>query len=174
MRFRPIGFGNGETGKIGTSSSSVDGSSGSDEEMEERSTLFRGPVSIASESPEEDESSESSDSDQEPFSSDVEMAEASPLPIKPIAKEGKDKTSSSISTLQEKTNSSLKRKHDEKEERKSKHSSSRPSSIDNRELKRLKKKQTESQSMGDRVSVSIELQKSSMLRQSAKTRNLLA
>ncbi|KAH8791568.1 DNA-directed RNA polymerase I subunit RPA34.5-domain-containing protein [Hyaloscypha finlandica] len=168
MRFRPIGFGGGETGKIGSSSSSVD--SGSDDEVEQPPAAFRQPVPIASESSEEEESSEDSGSDEESSSSDVKMTEAPPLLIKPIAEERKNKTSATVPSSQEVTNGSLKRKHGEKEERKSKHSSSRSSSIDDRELKRLKKKQTESQrGLGDRASVSIEPRKSSTQGSSAKS-----
>jgi hypothetical protein len=177
MRFRPIGFGGGETGKIG-SSSSVDSSS--DEEVEQPPAAFRPPVPIASESSEEEESpedsesdgqsSEDSGSDEESSSSDVDMTEAPPLLRKPIAEEGNNKISATVSSSQEVTNGSLKRKHGEKEERKSKHSSSRSLGIDDRELKRLKKKQTESQrGLGDRASVSIEPRKSSTQGSSAKS-----
>jgi hypothetical protein len=137
MRFRPIGFGDGEPGRIGSSSSSVEeeSSSDSDEKMEESPVVFRRPVRLASQS--SDESSKSSESE---GSSDVEM-----------------------------TNVSLKRKHGG-EGRKSKHSSSRSSNIDDRELKRSKKKQTESQKrLEDRKSVSIEPHKSSKQRLPAST-----
>jgi hypothetical protein len=169
MRFRPIGFGDGEPGRIGSSSSSVEGSSSSDsdEETEEPPVPFRRPVSVASDSSEADESSDSSESEEESSSSDVEMAEAPP--IKPFTKGRKDGTSVKVLSSQELTTGSLKRKHGGEEERKSKHSSSRSSSIDDRELKRLKKTQTESQrELGDRASVSIEPQQSLTQRSPAK------
>jgi hypothetical protein len=134
MRFRPMGFGDGEPGRIGSSSSSVEEepSSDSDEKMEESPVVFRRPVRLASQS--SDESSESEGS------SDVEM-----------------------------TNVSLKRKHGG-EGRNSKHSSSRSSNIDDRELKRSKKKQTESRRrLEGRESVSIERHKSSKQRLPANT-----
>jgi hypothetical protein len=135
MRFRPMGFGDGEPGRIGSSSSSVEeeSSSDSDEKMEESPVVFRRPVRLASQS--SDESSESEGS------SDVEM-----------------------------TNVSLKRKHGG-EGRNSKHSSSRSSNIDDRELKRSKKKQTESRRrLEGRESVSIvEPHKSSKQRLPANT-----
>jgi hypothetical protein len=129
-----MGFGDGEPGKIGSSSSSVEEepSSDSDEKMEESPVVFRRPVRLASQS--SDESSESEGS------SDVEM-----------------------------TNVSLKRKHGG-EGRNSKHSSSRSSNIDDRELKRSKKKQTESRRrLEGRESVSIERHKSSKQRLPANT-----
>jgi hypothetical protein len=126
MRFRPIGFGDGEPGRIGSSSSSVE---------EESPVVFRRPVRLPSQS--SDDSSKSSESE---GSSDVEM-----------------------------TNVSLKRKHGG-EGRKPKHSSSRSSNIDDRELKRSKKKQTESQKrLEDRKLVSIEPHKSSKQRLPAST-----
>jgi hypothetical protein len=167
MRFRPIGFGGGEMGKIGSSSSSVD--SGSDEEMEQPPAVFHRPP-VSSESSEEEDSSEDSESDEDSSSSDVEMAEAPPLPIKPIAKERKNKICETVSSSQDAATGLLKRKHTEKEERKSKHSSSRSSIIDGKELKRLKKNQDESQEgLGDRASVSIEPPKRSLQRSSAKS-----
>lgn len=172
MRFRPIGFGDGETGKIGSSSSSVGGSSTgsvSDEEMEEASATFRRPAAIASDSSEAEESSEADQSTEESSSSDVEMSEAPPLPIKPAVKDKEDKTPATVKPSQQATNGSLKRKHGEREEKKSKHSSSRASSIDDRELKRLKKSQTESQRRaGGRASASIKPHKSSGERLSTK------
>jgi hypothetical protein len=158
MRFRPIGFGDGEPGRIGSSSSSVEGNSSSDsgERMEESPVVFRRPVPLTSEN--SDESSESSESE---GSSDVEMTEAQPLPT---TKGGIDETSATSSTSQEMTNGSLKRKHGG-EGRKSKHSSFRSSNIDDRELKRLKTKHNESQKrLENGTSVSIEPHKSSKLR----------
>lgn len=135
MRFRPMGFGDGEPGRIGSSSSSVEeeSSSDSDEKVEESPVVFRRPVRLASQS--SDESSESEGS------SDVEM-----------------------------TNVSLKRKHGG-EGRNSKHSSSRSSNIDDRELKQSKKKQTESRRrLEGRESVSIvEPHKSSKQKLAANT-----
>ena len=156
MRFRPIGFGDGETGKIGSSSSSVDGSSGTDEEQETTpATKFRRPITVALNSSEGDESSEDSDSDEKSSLPDMERAEAPPLPTKPAMKE--NKAQSAVPSSQEVINGSLKRKHSHKEVRNAKHSLSRPSSFGDRKLKRLKKPQIESQrSLGDKASVLIE------------------
>jgi hypothetical protein len=169
MRFRPIGFGDGEPGRIGSSSSSVEGSLSSDldEAIEEVPVQFRRPVSIASDSSEADESSDSSESEEESSSSDVEMAEAPP--VQPFTERRKNETSVKVSSSQDLTARSLKRNHGGEEERKSKHSSSRSSSIDDRELKPLKKKQTESQrELGAGASVSIEPQLSLTQRSPAK------
>lgn len=74
MRFRPIGFGDGEPGRIGSSSSSVEEESinDSDEKMEESPVVFRRPVRLPSQS--SDDSSKSSESE---GSSDVEMTNVS-------------------------------------------------------------------------------------------------
>jgi len=108
MRFRPLGFGSGKTGEIG---SGPDGSS--DEETEDAHT-FRIPVFA---------------------DSDEEMAD--PPPPKP-AKKGKVENPTSSTPV------SLKRKHIEGSEKKGKNSSS-STTPDDKKLKRLKKKQTESQ-----------------------------
>jgi hypothetical protein len=171
MRFRPIGFGDGETGKIGFSSSSVDGSSvesASDEEMEDAPAPFRQPT-LAKNDAEGDGSSEDSQSGEESSGSDGEMAVAPPLPAKPAVKDKRDKTSAAIASSLGDANGSQKRKHGEREEKNPKHSSSKSSSFGDRELKQLKKKQKKSQrSREDRSSVPIELQKISAQQLSAK------
>jgi len=128
MRFRPIGVGSRKIGEIGSSS-------GSDEETEEAQVPFKKPAAV--------ESSDSSTSDEE-------MTEAPPLP----SKSKHDKNPTLAPSTKDSSSQSLKRKHGEGEDKKSKNSSYKPTSdIDDRELKRLKKKQTESQkSMGDRAS----------------------
>jgi hypothetical protein len=174
MRFCPIGFGDGEPGGIGSSSSSVGGSSSSDsdEEAEEPPAPFRRPVSVASGSSEADQSTDSFESQNESSSSDVEMADAPPLPI---AKGRKDEATPTVQSSQEMTSGALKRKYGVGDERKSKHSSSRSSNINDRELKRLKKTQIESQrSLGDRESVSIKPKKSSIQRTPAKAETTLS
>jgi hypothetical protein len=98
------------------------------------------------------------------------MTEAPPLPAKPAVKDERDKASATIASSRGVTKSSLKRKQGEGEDTKSKHSSSRSLSTDDRELKRLKKKQTDSQtSLEDRVSASIELHQGPAQGLSAKT-----
>ena len=165
MRFRPIGFGDGETGKIGSSSSSVDGSigKGTDEEPDTPpAATFRKPIAVASSSSEADDTSEDPESDESSVS-DTEMTEAPSLLTNPTSKERENKGAVAVASSQEVTNGSLKRKHSGKEDRKSKHSSSRSSSIDDREPKRLKKTQIESQrSLGDKASVLIEPRRGSL------------
>jgi hypothetical protein len=120
MRFRPIGFGSGKIGEIGSSS-------GSDEETEDAQVPFKKPAAV--------ESSDSSTSDEE-------MTEAPPPP----SKSKHDRNSTSAPSTKDSSSQSLKRKHGEGEDKNSKNSSYRPTSdIDDRGLKRLKKKQTESQ-----------------------------
>jgi hypothetical protein len=116
MRFRPLGFGSGKTGEIGSGSDVS-----SDEEMEDAHT-FRMPVLAAS---------------------DEEMADA--LPTK-LAKKGKAENLASSTPV------SLKRKHIEGSEKKGKNSSS-STAPDDKKLKRLKKKQIESQAnIADKLS----------------------
>lgn len=130
MRFRPIGFGSGETGRLGSTSPSA-----SDLEMEHGSSLSIRRVASKS------KNTDKSDSD--PSGSDAEMEDAPPVSSKPHVKTKNGRPSSSGTSEKE---PSLKRKHSDGGEKKSKHSSSSIiSSIDNRELKRLKKKQKESQ-----------------------------
>ncbi|KAH7369836.1 DNA-directed RNA polymerase I subunit RPA34.5-domain-containing protein [Rhexocercosporidium sp. MPI-PUGE-AT-0058] len=134
MRFHPIGFGAAGPGTIGSSSS--------DEEMEDVvSTTHR---SVSNTKSINKSGSETTDSDEE-------MAESPALPSRPHP--DIVTSSSDITSKKEK-----KRKHSEGGEKKSKHSSSSAmSSIDHRELKRLKKKQTESQrKLADNPSVSTE------------------
>lgn len=87
MRFRPIGFVDGEPGRIGSSSSSVEeeSSSDSDEKMGESPVVFHRPVCLASQS-----------SDESPESSDVEMTNV-PLKRKHGGEGRKSKQSSSRS-----------------------------------------------------------------------------
>ncbi|KAK2628980.1 hypothetical protein QTJ16_002083 [Diplocarpon rosae] len=116
MRFKPIGFGTGETGRIGSASPEV-----SDVEMEVSLPLRR--------------ASRVSDSDEG-------MSDA--LPVPKISHSRKKSSNTSASAISEK-GPSLKRKYSEGE-KKSKHSSSSiMSSIDHGELKQSKKKQTEFQ-----------------------------
>ncbi|KAH6721272.1 DNA-directed RNA polymerase I subunit RPA34.5-domain-containing protein [Leptodontidium sp. MPI-SDFR-AT-0119] len=122
MRFHPIGFGTAEPGIIGSSSS--------DEEMEDAPATTHRPIlktkSVAK-------------SGGQPADSDEEMTDSPALPSTPHP--DIVTSSSDVTSKKEK-----KRKHSEGGEKKSKHSSSSVmSSIDHRELKRLKKKQTASQ-----------------------------
>jgi hypothetical protein len=137
MRFLPIGFGTGNPGKIGSDSNSVDGStteSISDDDYEEEAPkAFKKPASI--------------DSSSDESSSDEEMTEAPPLPKPTRSKLDKKGIETPTSS------GSLKRKHSEGGEKKSKHSSSQSApNIDDRQLKRQETKQTDSQE--DRPSVS--------------------
>lgn len=156
MRFRPIGFGSGSTGTIGSSSSSTDGSgaeSDSDEEMDDPPRPFRRPASFQAE-----ESATSSDgsSDDSSSSSDAEMTEAPPLPSKPAGKTQSEKSAAKESSKV--ADHPLKRKHSEGGDIKAKNSSSSSEAYtSNRELKRLKKKQTNS--LAGSQSVSTETRK---------------
>jgi hypothetical protein len=151
MRFRPIGFGNGKTGTIGSSSSSVDGSStesASDEEMEDAPLKFRRPASL-----EQEESATSSDSsdDDSSSSSDADMVDAPPLPLKPAAKSKPEKSAAKESPKV--ADQSLKRKHREGGNVKAKtSSSSSATSTNNRELSEMKKKQKSSPADSQTVS----------------------
>jgi hypothetical protein len=172
MRFRPIGFGDGETGKIGSSSSSVDGSTGgvSDEDHGRPAVRFRQPINVASDKSEAEESSEDSESDEESSHSEAPL-----IPTRPIVKEKTNKTSPIIQSSQDVTNGSLKRKQSSQGAREPKHSSSRLSSIDDRELKRLKKNQAESQeSLEDKASLLIEPRNGSLKQLPAKAEVTLA
>ncbi|KAG4437002.1 hypothetical protein IFR05_007506 [Cadophora sp. M221] len=133
MRFHPIGFGADEPGTIGSSSS--------DEEMEDAPSTARRPILKAK---------SAAKSRGEPADSDV-MTDGPALRSRPHP--DIVTTSSDVTSKKGK-----KRKHSEGGEKKSKHSSSSVmSTIDHRELKRLKKKQTESQrKLADHLSVSIE------------------
>lgn len=118
MRFRPIGFGTGKLGKLGSVSSGD--SSGSDEEMEDAPTVFHRPVL-------EEAADEKASSD-----SDEEMQDAPP--IKPKKSKATDVQAKS---------SPLKRKHVDNHP--TIKSSSQPISVlDNNTLKNLKKKQKKS------------------------------
>jgi hypothetical protein len=125
MRFRPIGFSNGDMGRIGSSSSSEGESS--DQEMQDAPPAkFRKPESLSAA-----ESSDSSEDDDS--SSHAEKTKAPPKPSKSKAPAvGSSKT----------TDGSLKRKSSEGGDKKSKHSSSRPTNVtDDRRLKRIKREQ---------------------------------
>lgn len=127
MRFRPIGFGSGKLGRLGSDSSD----SGSDEEMEDAPAVFRRPVL----------------EDEDAFSnSDEAMEDAPPVAIKPK----KSKTDGQAKS------SPLKRKHvDDKPATKS--SSQPIAVLNNTPLKKLKKKQKEPhQSMAGSPSASTE------------------
>lgn len=155
MRFRPIGFGSGETGKIGSTSPSA-----SDVEMEDdSSSMICRAVSKSKNADKSD--SDSSDSDEE-------MEDAPPVSSKPHMKTKTSRPSSSRTSEKE---PSLKRKHSEGGEKKPKHSSSSIiSSIDNRGLKRLKKKQKKSQrNTAGSPSASTEHQKASAPKFQPKT-----
>lgn len=128
MRFRPIGFGDGATGTIGSSSSSDEDSStdsASDVDMDGESRLPHRMKKAAS-------LSDSSNS-----GSDDEMEDAPPR-TKPLSSIKPNKTIPGASAK----DSGVKRKHGEGEEKKSKHSSYYAKSIDpHRKLKVSKKKQ---------------------------------
>src|ERR1700709_1085338 len=131
MRFRPIGFGTGKTGNIGSSSSSTDGrSSGSisDEEFPDAPPTNR---ELISPSPERSvTSSESSDYDSS-SSSDVEMIDTPPHPSDKASKSKRDVEVSVTA------GGILKRKHSEEIDRKAKNSSSQSTAITNhKQLKR--------------------------------------
>lgn len=123
MRFRPIGFGKGETGNIGDGSST---DSASDEEMEDAPAAFRRPAL-----------------------EDEEMEDA--------PRSSKSKSKSSASETSKKEKKAKKRKHTEEETQPAKQSSFQPTNhLDDRELKRLKKKQKKSTSRADNQSASTE------------------
>lgn len=146
MRFRPIGFGAGKLGKLG--SSSAGDTSGSDEEMEEAPAAFRHHTL-----PTDDETS--SDSDEE-------MEDAPPVAVKP--------KKSKIAAPQAKS-SPLKRKHMDNEPVPK--SSSQPIKVlDNTPLKKIKKKQKDShKSTTDSQSASIEQGNSVTKSQSKNTKH---
>jgi hypothetical protein len=125
MRFRPIGFGDGEAGEIGSSSSSVDGSDSENSVDEDaQASTFRRPQEV---------SDAASVSD---HSSDVEMTDAQPLPPKAIIPPNHRNGTKDSAKAADK---SLKRKHNGDSDMKGKKSSS-SSSIDNNQLKKMKKK----------------------------------
>jgi hypothetical protein len=150
MRFQPIGFSSRNLGKIESNSSSADAAStesGSDAEMTETPAGFRRPASIESEDSDSDEndSSESSESD-DSSSSDQEMTGAPRLPAKPVVTPRAEKPSTKRFSNDGSSSSSLKRKHSGGVEKKAKNSSSQSAPANgDRQLKRLKTKQTVSQ-----------------------------
>ncbi|KAG4416156.1 hypothetical protein IFR04_010675 [Cadophora malorum] len=133
MRFHPIGFGAAKPGTIGSSSS--------DEDTEDATPTTSRPVSKPKKFVRPDEDS------------DEEMEDSPPLPLRPHPENNASASSPDGASRKEK-----KRKHSEGGEKKSKHSSSSiMSNSYHRELKRLKKKQTESQrKLADNQSASIE------------------
>lgn len=143
MRFRPIGFGSGSTGVIGSSSSSVDESgseSSSDEEMADAPSQFHRPASLEAE-----ESATSSDGseDHSSASSDAEMIDAPPLQSNSVSKSTSPKSAAKESPRT--ADHPPKRKHSEGGDVKAKNSSSSSeASTNNRELKGIKKRQTNS------------------------------
>ncbi|KAF4628977.1 hypothetical protein G7Y89_g9177 [Cudoniella acicularis] len=138
MRYVPVGFSNSKPGIIGSSSSDEASSdeSDSDEEMKDVIKEFQRPGSI-----------ESSDKDST-SGSDEDMTEAPPLPSKKVSSKQEKPSRKATS------NGSLKRKHNDGIEKEMKNSSSRSAvTIDGKQLKRLKIKQTESQrNMAERLS----------------------
>jgi len=165
MRFQPIGFGSRNLGKIESSSSSADAASTeseSDAEMTEAPAGFRRPASTEPEDSDSDEndSSESSESG-DSSSSDREMTEAPRLLAKPVVTPRAEKPSTKHISNDGSPSSSLKRKHSEGLEKKAKNSSSQSTPAnDDRQLKRLKTKQTISQtSLADIQSASTKAHK---------------
>jgi hypothetical protein len=98
MRFRPIGFGDGETGKIGSTSSSTDGSS--DESTSDRES--RRPASQKDNAL----TSTSNFDNGSGSTSDAEMIDL-PSPPPPPKKASKPKRDGEVSNVR----SELKRKH---------------------------------------------------------------
>jgi hypothetical protein len=133
MRFRPIGYGNGNMGKIGSSSddeSSTD--SDSDEEMADSVPgKFRKPMSLSSDEPASNSSEESD--------SDVEMTEA-PVTVPKTTVKPK-----SMITESNDADRSLKRKHAGNGEIEPKNNSSESTKADDRNPKRIKKNRAKSQ-----------------------------
>ncbi|KAH8593892.1 DNA-directed RNA polymerase I subunit RPA34.5-domain-containing protein [Bisporella sp. PMI_857] len=114
MRFRPLGFGEGDMGKIGSSSSSSDSESGSDEDMLDRVVKFKKPPFISldlatksskAKGSDTDSSSSTSDSGSDSGSdSDVEMPDVS-------APGAKQSTAAKSTTILPPKNGGIKRKH---------------------------------------------------------------
>ena len=180
MRFQPIGFGSSNFGKIEASSSSAGAASmecGSDAEMIEAPPSFQRPASIESEDSDSDEndSSESSESD-DSSSSDQEMTEAPRLPAKSVVMPRTEKPSSKHISNDRSLNSSLKRKHSEGVERKAKTGSSQSKlASDDRQLNRLKIKQTLSQTeSADTPSASTKAHKTTTSTLGSKTSSSLS
>lgn len=163
MRFRPIGFGNGKTGTIGSSSSSADRSSTestSDEEMEDAPAQFRQPASLEH----EESTTSSDDSKDEP--SDAKMVNAPPSPststVKSKAERSAAKESSKLA------DHPLKRKHSEGGDMKAKPSSSSSTSAYNKQLNSVKKKQKSSPAGSQSMSTEVHKTTSSQLLQVAR------
>lgn len=134
MRFRPIGFGTGAVGDIGSSSESADEDSIASSSEEEMPKAFRKPPVIDSD-------------DQSSSESDVEMNEAV-LPLsKPVVKAVSKKLAQASILAESRPKKPKKRKHVGDDRDKAKNSSF-TSNIDSdgKELKKMKKRQTESRS----------------------------
>jgi hypothetical protein len=134
MRFRPIGFGDGELGTIGSPSPSpADGNdtkNASDKEMEDAPQQFRRHASSTSSDDESSSSSDAESTDAPPSKS--QLAVKSKLQ-KPATKESPQAVTQS-----------LKRKHSEGGDMKAKNSSSNSATSSNRPLNPVKKKQKSS------------------------------
>lgn len=145
MRYRPIGFGDGKIGKIGSSSSSAGESSdeSSDQEMTDSHTAVQTKKHL-------NHPSKDSDADSN-TSSDVEMADVIlPPPTKP---------SKSKPNIETSTAATLKRKHSDGNASKAKKHSSSQSNIttDYKQLNDIKIKQTKNKKISpDSRSVSTE------------------
>lgn len=128
MRFRPIGFGTGAVGDIGSSSEATNEDSTASSSEDEMPKAFRKPPVIDSD-------------DQSSSESDVEMTEAVPPLSKPIVKAICEKLAQASTLAESRPKKSKKRKHDRDDEKKEKNSSS-TSNIDSdgKELKKLKKR----------------------------------
>jgi hypothetical protein len=130
MRFRPIGFGTGAVGDIGSSSESANEEDPTDLSEEERRKVSRKPIVINS-------------NDMSSSESDVEMAEA-PLPtLKPVVKTISNKLARADKLMESRIKKSKKRKHED-DGGKTK-SSSFTSNIDSNSkgLKKRKKRKTD-------------------------------
>lgn len=152
MRFRPIGFGNGEPGRIGSRSSSADGSS--DESSSDRETSWKAPVSSHKPASQKHDRVTSS-SDGSESSSDVEMTDVLPPPAKKPSKL-RHKDVASISGVE------LKKKHNEEIAGKIKKHGSSQSTIksNHKKLNNIKIKQIKTRKIVlDSQSVSIEHRK---------------
>jgi len=147
MRFKPSGFGDGETGKIGSSSE--------DDEMPKAPVRFRKPASLSAES--SDEGSEKSSSSEVGSSSsgsgsDVEMADAPAAPTSkhnPVIKKP--------TTIMPPTVGALKRKHTYETPEKNSSSSSKLST--NPALSTFKKSKASQTPQADSSLVSTEISK---------------
>jgi len=136
MRYRPIGFGDGAAGKIGSNPGDESTTeSDADEDMQDASPTFRRPSLSESTGNEE---------------SDLEMNAAPPSSSKHSTK----------SKLEKGADRSLKRKHNDSHEARENDSSFRSTTVHNKKLKKTKTSQINSQgSIADKQSVSTNLPK---------------